>query len=210
MSINMRKGDQPVTLTKNTTIHARVMWPPKTDYDLGAEVVYRDGRTESIAAFPAKGITARLSTTDGAVRHLGDVKRSGAAMAEEVIEVTLNDGIVAVVPWAYSAQSNGAGSFHRYRVSMEVDNGQGESVRIDSVAASRNPVVYTCVPGVIENTAAGVRVHALELYSGMGSENRPKVELTAAGGKSLLGKRKAATAGDIEVLMDRGPKNRFK
>ncbi|GAA2107757.1 hypothetical protein [Streptomyces synnematoformans] len=210
MGINMRKGDQPVTLTKTTTMRARVMWPPQTDYDLGAEVVYADGRTESIAAFPAEGIPARLSSADGAVRHLGDVKRSDAAMAEEVIEVTLNDTIAAVVPWAYSAQSNGAGSFHRYRVSMEVDNGQGESVRIDAVAASRNPVVYTCVPGVIENTADGVRVHALELYSGMGSENRPKAQLSGGGGKGILGRRKTPTAGAVEVRMDQGPKNVFK
>ncbi|NUU23333.1 MAG: TerD family protein, partial [Streptomycetaceae bacterium] len=161
-----------------------------------------------IAAFPATGIPIRLSSADGAVRHLGDVKRSGAQMAEEVIEIHLNDRIRAVIPWAYSAQSNGAGSFHRYQVSMEVDNGAGEAVHIASVDASRDENVYTCIPGMIVNAEGGVRVHALELYSRRGSENRPQAE--PAGRKGVFGRRAESCADGIDILMDRGPRNVFK
>lgn len=208
MAISMVKGDTPVVMTKSTVIRARVMWPPQTDYDLGAEVIYRDGRTESVAMFGAAGLPAQRQTSDGKVRHLGDVKRSGAAMAEEVIEIELTDDIAAVVPWAYSAQSNGTGSFHRYQVSMEVDNGAGETVLISSSDASRNPMVYTCVPGMIENGQDGVQVHALELYSRVSSENRPTASLQAS--KSLLGLRKTQQTGSVSVTMDAGPKNTYK
>jgi tellurite resistance protein TerA len=205
MAINMTKGSEPVSMTKSKMIRARVMWPPHTDYDLGAEVVYRDGHTESVAAFPAKNTPVRMQTTDGKIRHLGDVRRSGAAMAEEVIEIELTDDIAAVVPWAYRSQSDGGGSFKAAQVSMELDNGQGESVHIASVDASRNPAVYTCIPGVIENTTDGVKIHALELYSFVGSEHRPAASLRKTSG---LFKSKGGLS--VEVKANGGPRNAFK
>lgn len=175
--ISMTKGQVPVSLGKARRVRVRMSWPPATDYDLGAEVLYTDGRTESIAAFGARLTPARQTSTDGAVRQLGDVQRSGAATAEEILEVDLNPGIRAVLPWAYSAQSNGTGSFHRYQVTLEVDDGQGNTVRITADDAADDDHVYTCAPGMIENTENGVQVHALYRYSAPDSENRPRLGL---------------------------------
>ncbi|MFI6938837.1 hypothetical protein ACIBI4_06165 [Streptomyces sp. NPDC050418] len=69
-----------------------------------------------------------------------------AGTAEEVVEITMTDVIRAVIPVAYSAQPNGTGSFRRYAVSLEVDNGQGSKVVIDAKNADANDRVYTCVP----------------------------------------------------------------
>ena len=111
---------------------------------------------------------------------------------QETIEINLTPQIAAVVPVVYSAQSNGSGSFRRYRVGMAIDNGGGDTVTIDATNASDDDAVYTCVPGIIINDPDGVRIQFLELYSAQGSENRP------------------AIGEDLIVRMDAGPVNAFK
>lgn len=202
--INMKKGDAPVSLTKTAGLTARMTWSSHTDYDLYAIVLRTNGDVEYVATFEARGVPARLSTADGAVKHLGDVGRGAHGTAEEVIEITLNESIRAVVPVAYSAQSNGTGSFHRYRVTLEIDNGPaGEKVAISAENANNDDRVYSCVPGMIENTRDAVVIHALEQYSGRGSENRP----TMKHGRGGLLRKGPET---IEVVMDAGPRNRYK
>jgi hypothetical protein len=49
---------------------------------------------------------------------------------------------------------------------------------------------------MVENGANGVVVHALEWYSKSGSENRPAV--------------RPAPNGMFDILMDQGPRNKFK
>jgi uncharacterized protein involved in tellurium resistance len=205
--INMSKGDAPVLLTKTPLVKATVRWSSHTDYDLYALVLYADGGTETVAMFPAAGQPAQSTTSrfPGAVRHLGDVGRTGSGAAEEVLEIRLTDAIRAVVPVAYSAQSNGTGSFHEYAVSMEIDNGVPEqSVSVSATHANADSRVYSCAVGIVENTPTGVLVHALEEYSKPGSENRPTVK---------LGRRKGWGAPKepvVQVAMDQGPVNAYK
>lgn len=208
MIINLTKSCRHVDLKKSSAILVRVMWSSATDYDLGAEVVYLDGHTESIAAFGAgkrRDHTYRtppkMQTTDGKIRHLGDAKRGDGTMAQEIIEVELTDDIVAVVPWVYSAQSNGTGSFYRHAVSLEVTDGD-KTVRIDSVNASNDDLIYACIPGSITNIfGKGPEVRYLELYSGRRSENRPK----ASWGEAPWGR-----GGHVVIDTDGGHKNEFK
>lgn len=191
-TINLTKG-QGIKLAKTQVMTAVCSWPPATDYDVYALVRYRDGRTETVSTFGTKQDSRfETSTRDGAVRHLGDVQRSSDAMASETIEIRLTPDVAAVVPVVYSAQSNGAGSFRRYRVGMSIDNGQGQKVVIDASNASDHDNIYTCVPGIILNSDQGVQVHALEQYSRRGSENRPEI------------------TPDLRVLMDAGPVNAYK
>ncbi len=188
--VNLTKGGA-VNLTKTASMSATCSWPTQTDYDVYALVEYHDGHVETVSTFgTVTDASFSLNSSDGAVRHTGDVQRGDGSMGTETIEISLNDDIAAVVPVVYSAQSNGSGSFRKYGVSMAIDNGAGEQVVISASEASSDKTVYTCVPGIIRN-GDQVRVEALELYSKKRSEKRPVVQ----GGR---------------VMMDAGPRNAYK
>ncbi|MBJ7471464.1 MAG: hypothetical protein JHD16_09180, partial [Solirubrobacteraceae bacterium] len=210
--LNLRKGEKAVLMTKTERITATVSWRSGTDYDVYALVLMRDGTAVDVAAFAAEGVPPLLE--HAGVRHLGDVKaervdtltertRGGGLFSrkqtgeevqevQEVIEIRLTPEVLAVVPVAYSAISNGGGSFKDYQVSLAIDNGAGTQITIPSVDANDNPAVYTCVPGIIRNTADGVAIEPLEQYSKTGSERRPIVRLQG---------------GEVVVTMDAGPEN---
>ncbi|MGW8431494.1 hypothetical protein ACWGJ9_10425 [Curtobacterium citreum] len=187
---------QVISLTKTPKITVTISWPDTTDYDVYALVQYKDGHVETVAQFGTKDDRKFTAVTkDGAVKHLGDVVRGGGTgkkgIADEIIEIALNPNIVRVVPVAYSAQSNGTGSFRRYKVTMTIDNGAGDIVVIDAKDADKNDRVYSCVPGVITN-GDQVRIEKLEAYSAPGSERRPTL----------------TTTGDVR--MDTGATNLYK
>jgi len=193
--IDLAKGEG-ISLKKTPRIVARCTWPTKTDYDVLALVAYADGRVEHVATFGTQdGPRASAATADGAVRHLGDVRRGDGQVGSETIEIALNDRIAAIIPVVYSAQSNGTGSFRQYQVSMEIDNGEDSVVSVDARNALDDPNVYSCVPGVILNGKNGVRVEAVELYSARNSESRPGVQMAAD---------------SLTVTMDQGPVNVYK
>ncbi|WP_406832471.1 hypothetical protein ABEG17_06505 [Pedococcus sp. KACC 23699] len=193
-TINLSKG-KSINLSKGSGLMtATCSWPPATDYDVYALVLFTDGRIETVSTFGIKGREQdyRASTVDGSVRHLGDVRRSNATTASETVEIRLTPDVVAVLPVVYSAQSNGTGSFRRYQVSMSIDNGAGATVVIDASNASDNDRIYSCVPGIIINAAHGVKIEAREEYSRPDSENRPVLNR------------------DLSIAMDAGPLNAYK
>ncbi|MBR0622624.1 TerD family protein [Bacillus pumilus] len=194
--ISLDKGHKPIIIEKTPEITATVSWESGTDYDIYALVYTKSGKQVDVAMFGAKGIPALKSYGSGAVEHMGDVGRDHESMKTEVIKLRLNDDILAVVPVVYSAQSNGTGSFYRYRVSMSIDNHQGTSVTIHAKHANDNDRIYSCVPGILQNTNDGVIIRPLELYSKPNSERRPKLKLKSSN--------------EIEVLMDKGPVNDYK
>ena len=217
-NISLKKGDAPVIMEKTAKITATVSWRSGTDYDVYALVMTRDGTQVDVATFGAKGVPPLMDYGNGAVRHLGDVQRPGAAGGgaagakkkffgaaapsppvsgeqKEIVEIRLTPDIVAVVPVAYSAQSNGTGSFRRYKVALSIDNGSGTNVSISADNANDNDKVYSCVPGIIRNTPDGVVVEPLELYSKPSSEKRPRLTGRGAG---------------VGVEMDAGPVNKYK
>jgi tellurite resistance protein TerA len=194
VSLTKLSRGQGISLTKTPVLTATISWPSVTDYDVYAVVRYRNGAQVTVSQFGTKDAPGLFSPTtpDGAVRHLGDVRRGDGREATETVEIRLAPDIAAVVPVAYSAQSNGTGSFRRYRVSMRIDNGAGQAVQIEAANASRDDAVYTCVPGIVLNDDDGVRVEALELYSARGSERRPVID------------------DRLSVVMDAGPVNAYK
>ncbi|WP_367912987.1 TerD family protein [Bacillus pumilus] len=194
--ISLDKGHKPIIIEKTPEITATVSWESGTDYDIYALVYTKSGKQVDVAMFGAKGIPALKSYGSGAVEHMGDVGRDHESMKTEVIKLRLNDDILAVVPVVYSAQSNGTGSFYRYRVSMSIDNHQGTSVTIHAKHANDNDRIYSCVPGILQNTNDGVIIRPLELYSKPNSERRPKLKMKSSN--------------EIEVLMDKGPVNDYK
>lgn len=195
-NVNLQKGQKSVIIEKTPVITATVSWQTGTDYDIYALVYTKSGEQVDVATFGAKGVKPLQRFANGAVEHMGDVGRTNDAVKTEVIKLKLTDDIVAVVPVVYSAQSNGTGSFYRYKVSMSIDNHHGTSVTIASDNANNNDRIYTCVPGILHNTTDGVIITPLELYSKPKSENRPKL---------VVGKE-----GRVEVDMDAGPRNNYK
>jgi tellurite resistance protein TerA len=194
--VNLEKGQKSVIIEKTPEITATVSWQTGTDYDIYALVYTKSGEQVDVAMFGAKGVPPLQSYGNGAVEHMGDVGRSNQATKTEVIRLRLRDDILAVVPVVYSAQSNGTGSFYRYKVSMSIDNHRGTSVTISSKNANNNDTIYTCVPGILQNTADGVIISPLELYSRPNSEYRPLLRMGASD--------------MVEVVMDEGPVNDYK
>ncbi|MFC5404762.1 TerD family protein [Cohnella soli] len=194
--VNLDKGHTPVIMDKTPEITATVSWKTGTDYDIYALVYTKEGEQIDVAMFGAKGTPPLRSFGNGAVEHMGDVGRSSGSTKTEVIKLRFTDDILAVVPVVYSAQSNGTGSFYRYKVSMSIDNHHGTSVTISANHANHNDKIYSCVPGILHNTPDGVIISPLELYSAPKSENRPKLRM----GSSNM----------VEVVMDKGPRNDYK
>ncbi|WP_066316109.1 TerD family protein [Bacillus sp. FJAT-29814] len=195
-NISLDKGQKPVLIEKTPEITATVSWKTGTDYDIYALVYTKDGRQVDVAMFGAQGTPSLRQFGNGAVEHMGDVGRNDGPIKTEVIKLRLNNDILAVVPVVYSAQSNGTGSFYRYKVSMSIDNHRGTSVTISSNNANNNDTIYTCVPGILHNTPDGVIISPFELYSKRNSERRPKLKM----GPSNM----------VEVIMDKGPVNDYK
>lgn len=192
-AISLAKGAR-VTIEKTPTIKAVAKWSSLTDYDLYALVLTKDGVVHTVSTFGTADQPHSYSESilSGAVKHLGDVGRQSDGAAQEIIEIKLTPDILAVVPVAYSAQSNGTGSFRRYKVDLGIDNGSGTQVSISSANAERNDKIYSVAIGIIRNTADGVQIEALEAYSRPNSENRPVL------------------LPDGTVQMDAGPKNAYK
>ncbi|WP_182102917.1 TerD family protein [Niallia taxi] len=194
--VSLDKGQKPVIIDKTPEITATVSWKTGTDYDIYALVYTKNGMQVDVAMFGARGVPPLRSYGNGAVEHMGDVGRNSTSTKTEIIKLRLNDDILAVVPVVYSAQSNGTGSFYRYKVSMSIDNHNGTSVTITSKNANNNDRIYSCVPGILHNTKDGVIISPLELYSMPNSEYRPKLRM--------------GYSGMVEVLMDEGPVNDYK
>lgn len=189
--LSLTKGEQ-VTIAKTPMLTARCEWSSNTDYDLYALVLLKDGRTLVVSTFGSQADqTPTPSVLNGAIRHMGDVGRGVKGIAEETIEIKLTDEIEAIVPIAYSAQSNGGGSFQKYKVSLGIDNGSGTQVTINAKNTSANDNIYTVAIGIIRNTADGVVVEALESYAAPHSELRPAFK-------------------NGQVVMDAGSRNLYK
>lgn len=201
--IDLSKGKKAIIIEKTPEITASISWDSSTDYDVYALVYLSNGQQIDVAMFGANGVPKLQSYDKGAIYHSGDVRSAKKGLfqkknntSKEEIKIRLNDKIKAIVPVAYSAQSNGTGSFYKYKVSMLIDNHNGTEINIPAKNANKDNNIYTCVPGIIINTPDGVVIKALESYSKPGSENRPKLRMDKNG--------------ILDVLMDQGPVNDYK
>ena len=214
--VNITKGQQ-VVMQKPTSggpVMASALWSAEKDYDVLGLVVMKDGSlhwASQFGTYQTPKFTPKVKDSNGrvVVTHMGDVDASGGqsggsllgglfgrrdkssnGLAKEDLKIELSDKVDCVYVVVYSARKNGAGSFRRYGVSMEITGPDGTQVRLDANAANANDGVYTCVPGVVRNTPQGLVIEALEQYSN-GGENRPTV---------ING----------QLVMDRGEENKYK
>lgn len=202
-AISLSKGER-VSIEKTSGLTARVTWESGTDYDVYAVVLLKDGQELVCSTFGSEAQRNPTPTVlNGAVRHGGDTGRGGEAVKVEEVHIDLTDEIDRIAVVAYSAQSNGTGSFRRYRVTMEVVNQAGDTVTVDADQANANDSVYTCVPALIIN-GEDLAVERVELYSKPGSEHRPTFLGKA---KGFFSKKPDATG---ELFMDAGARNLYK
>lgn len=208
------KKDERVTIEKTGKITATVQFSASTDYDVYAVIRAKDGSERVCSTFGSE--EQRQPTPQvGGIRHLGDVVRGGATdLNTETLEIVLEDWVEQIAIVAYSAQSNGTGSFRRYQVTTSVDNGEGTTVTVPADQANSNDNVYSVVPAIIRNGADGVVIERVEMYSAPGSELRPSymrpgqpVKKGMFGGKTVPG---APVPGDGSLQMDAGSKNLYK
>lgn len=188
-AISLTKGSR-VTIEKTPLITATCSWSSRTDYDLYALVVMKDGTQKYVSTFGSQNDPNPVMNI-GSVKHLGDITSGAGGDATEIIEIRMAPDVAAVIPIAYSAQSNGTGSFKKYNVSLAIDNHSGTSVSIDAKNANSNSTIYTVAVGIIWNDDNGIRIEALEEYSAPGSEKRPVFK-------------------DGKIVMDRGSTNLYK
>ncbi|WP_300682387.1 hypothetical protein [Nocardioides sp.] len=212
-AISLEKG-QRVTIEKTPRIVATVSFSAETDYDVYAVILLKDGTEKVCSTFGSEDQSKPTPTVLG-VRHLGDVVRGGSSgLNVETLEIVMSDEIDQLAIVAYSAQSNGTGSFRRYQVSTSVDNQSGTTVAVRADQANSDDTVYTCVPALIRNTADGVVIERVEQYSEPGSEYRPSyVGRPVAVKKGLFGRKSAAPVAPANpgvLVMDSGSKNLFK
>ncbi len=206
-AISLEKG-QRVTIAKTPRILASVTFSKRVDYDVYAVILLRDGTEKVCSTFGSKAQPTPTAEVLG-VKHLGDVQRGGSAEVNtETLQIELTDQIDKIAVTAYSAQANGMGSFKKYKVSMKVDNQQGTTVMVDANEGNSKNTVYTCVPAIIHNTAEGVVIEQVELYSAPGSENRPSFLHKGFTSQGWLGKKVPVAVGDL--VMDAGSRNKFK
>lgn len=207
------KKDERVTIDHGGKITATVEFSADTDYDVYAVIRANDGSERICSTF---GSEAQRQPTDvvGGIRHLGDVQRGGGgSLNTETLEIVLEDWIEQVAIVAYSAQSNGTGSFRRYQVTTTVDNGAGTVVTIPADQANSDDTVYTVVPAIIHNRPDGAAIERVELYSKPASENRPSYLVTPPPVKKGMFGRATPSApvpGDGRLVMDAGSKNLYK
>ncbi len=206
-AISLEKG-QRVTIAKTPRILASVTFARKVDYDVYAVILLKDGTEKVCSTFGSQTQPTPTAEVLG-VKHLGDVRRvCGAEVNTETLQIDLTDQIDKIAVAAYSAQSNGMGSFKLYKVSMKVDNQQGTTVTVDANQGNSKRTVYTCVPAIIHNTADGVVIEQVEMYSSPSSENRPSFLHKGYAGQGWLGKKVPVAVGDL--VMDAGSRNTFK
>ena len=211
-AISLAKNER-VTIDNNGKITATVEFSSATDYDVYAVVRAKDGSERVCSTF---GSDAQPNPTDvvGGIRHLGDVTRGGSSdIATETLEIVMEDWVDQIAIVAYSAQSNGTGSFRRYQVTTSVDNGAGTTVTVAADQANDNDNVYTVVPAIIHNRSDGVAIERVEMYSKPGSELRPTYLVPGTPvKKGLFGKAQPAAPvpGNGSLAMDAGSKNKYK
>ncbi|MDR2141107.1 MAG: TerD family protein, partial [Deltaproteobacteria bacterium] len=167
--ITLTKG-QKINLNKNAASEIVIEngWTAKNkDYDLKALVRYRDGRLVYIGAANAD---EALATSEGAIRHGGDVRAPGEL---EKILVKWHPDIASVAVSSYSALENGTGSFREYGVFVRITNGP-QVVEIPAKSASAKYNSYTLCFGelLFGQEPGSIEVQNLEMYSAPSSENR--------------------------------------
>lgn len=165
MNINLKKKES-ISIAKSNKIIATLEWAnPKKDLDLYCFYVLKNGDTGKVY-YRSMGNANRepFITLDGDSRAAG----------KETIVIHDPSKLKYVLFAAYSAISNGIGSFKSMKAQAVVDNQLGQ--RITSPLYEKNRLAYWVAIAHIDFTDAdNINVSHVERYSKSGSERSPEL-----------------------------------
>ncbi len=120
-SISLKKAGEKTTisLAKGAKITARLKWQTKADLDLYCFYVDDSGHEDKVYYRKMGDLTAPPF-----IKLLGDSQVAG----EEVVEISRADKLRYALIAAYSALSNGVGSFYSYQAHCVITDNQGQTV----------------------------------------------------------------------------------
>ncbi|WP_030434600.1 TerD family protein [Actinoplanes subtropicus] len=161
--VSLDRGEVAAVPRTGEAFHAALNWNRHSkDLDLYALYIDRDGRSGACY-----------------YRHLGSLTAppyvcltSGDRRGRETIEVSHAGHLRYVLICAYSALSNGIGSFASFGAFAEIDNGSGSVVQVP--LHHRNRYSYWVAIALVDLSAADrIAVRHVERYSARRSEARP-------------------------------------
>jgi len=186
-TVDLKKAGDKVTisLVKGKNLVAKLKWDAKVDLDLYC--FYVDERNEE-----GKVYYRKLGHLDKSpyIKLLGDSKDSG----EEIVEISQPKHLKYALIAAYSALSNGVGSFLSYKARVVVtDNNQQE---VTSHLAHKDPFSYWVALALIDFTKPGeLTIQNVETYSNKKTFARQFEERTGEKPSSLFRKTTAKING---------------
>ncbi len=156
------KKNASVNIQKGSTITITLSWAGSGDLDLYAFYVLKNGVTGKVY-YRDKGAAARPPY----ITLSGDSRKAG----KETAVIHRPDELAHVVFAAYSAVSNGAGSFASYKPTTIFTDDLGQEVR--APVLGRNHFSFWVALSAIDLTGAQAKISHLERYSSFGTERSP-------------------------------------
>lgn len=156
-TVNLKKSGEKTTinLSKGSKVKARLVWQTNSDLDLYCFYVNKDDKEDKI-------YYKNLGRLDQSpyIKLLGDSQNAG----EEIIEVSRPENVKYALLAAYSALSNGVGSFYSYKAKIIVSDSDNQE--IISHLSHKDPYSYWVAFAMIDFTVPGkLSIKNVETYS---------------------------------------------
>lgn len=156
-TVNLKKSGEKTTinLSKGSRVKAKLIWKTKSDLDLYCFYVNKDDKENKI-------YYKNMGSLDQSpyIKLLGDSKNAG----EEIIEIARPENVKYALLAAYSALSNGIGSFYSYKAKIIVSDSDNQEVI--SHLSHKDPYSYWVAFAIIDFTVPGkLSIKNVETYS---------------------------------------------
>jgi len=156
-TVNLKKSGEKTTinLSKGSQIKAKLVWQTNSDLDLYCFYVNKDDKEDKIY-YKNLGHLEQSPY----IKLLGDSQNAG----EEIIEISRPENVKYALLAAYSALSNGIGSFHSYKAKIIVSDSDNQEVI--SHLSHKDPYSYWVAFAMIDFTVPGkLSIKNVETYS---------------------------------------------
>ena len=156
-TVNLKKSGEKVTinLSKGSQVKARLIWKTQSDLDLYCFYVSKEDKEDKVYYKNLGNLNQSPY-----IKLLGDSQVAG----EEIIEISHPENVKYALLAAYSAVSNGIGSFHSYKAKIIVSDSDNQ--KIISHLSHKDPFSYWVAFALIDFTVTGkLSIKNVETYS---------------------------------------------